>query len=142
MSVTRTSRLLALAAAVAVAVTGLLAVGPASATAPVKKNITLTVTVLPAQVRLIPGEAVKVTLSTNVTTGYSWSTKVVGDKSAVAVSPGVYLAPTTELMGAPGTTTWIVTAKAKGTAVVKFLTTPPGGGAKKSVGSLTVIVRP
>jgi hypothetical protein len=44
-------------------------------------------------------------------------------------------------MGAPGSTTWTVTAKAKGTAVVRFLKTPPGGGTKQSVGFLTVIVR-
>jgi predicted secreted protein len=140
MSVSRPSRLLALAAAAAIAMTGLLAV-PAASAAPVKKNVTLTVTKLPAQVRLIPGESVKVTLSTNLTTGYTWSTKVVGKKSAVDVGKGAYTASTGDLMGAPGTTTWLVTAKADGTAVVKFMTTPPGGGAKKSDGSLTVIVR-
>jgi predicted secreted protein len=140
MSVSRPSRLLALAAAAAIAMTGLLAV-PAASAAPVKKNVTLTVTKLPAQVRLIPGESVKVTLSTNLTTGYTWSTRVVGKKAAVDVGKGAYTAPTGDLMGAPGVTTWLVTAQADGTAVVKFMTTPPGGGAKKSDGSLTVIVR-
>ena len=43
---------------------------PVSA-APSKKNVTLTVTVLPGQVRLMPGESVKVRLTTNLTTGYS-----------------------------------------------------------------------
>ena len=43
-------------------------------------------------------------------------------------------------MGAPTTTDWVGTAKGKGTAVVKILTTPPGSTDKKNVGSLTVIV--
>jgi predicted secreted protein len=104
---------------------------------------TITITILPAQVRLVPGEAVAVRLDTNVTTGYSWSATVVGDRSAVDVSKGVYAAPTAQpgLVGAAGTTTWIVTAKATGTAVVKFWTTPPGGGQRQRAGSLTVIVR-
>ena len=141
MTQRRSTRFLATAASLLVAATALAAVTPASAATPAKKNITLTVTHLPAQVRLIPGESVNVELSTNVTTGYSWSTKVVGQKSAVTVSAGNYKAPDTQLVGAPGTTTWTVTAKAKGTAVVKFLATPPGGGKKQSEGSLTVIIK-
>lgn len=140
MASNRTSRLLASAAAIVVALTTVMVVTPASA-APSKKNVTLTVTLLPAQVRLVPGEAVKVLLSTNLTTGYTWSTKVVGSRSAVTVSTGVYTAPVTTLVGAPGTTEWTVTAKARGPAVVKFLMTPPGGGTPKVDGSLTVIVR-
>lgn len=140
MALHRRARYLALSVGLAVAATALFAITPASATTPEKKNVTLTVTELPAQVRLAPGEAVSVRLSTNVTTGYSWSTKVVGKKGAITVSAGAYAAPTTALIGAPGTTTWTVTAKAKGTGVVKFLATPPGGGKAQNDGSLTVIV--
>ena len=138
MNTSRASRVLALGAALVMAVTGLLAIGPAAAAAPAKKDITLTLTTLPAQVRLLAGESIKVTLSTNVTTGYSWSTKVTFAKSAVTVSKGAYTAPSTDLVGAPGTTTWIITAKKTGVAVVKFLTTPPGGGATTSVGAVTI----
>jgi predicted secreted protein len=141
MALHRSTRFLALAASMIVATTALAAVSSANAATPDKKDITLTVTRLPAQVRLVPGEAVNVELSTNVTTGYSWSTKVVGKKGTVDVADGVYKAPTTSLVGAPGTTTWKVTAKKKGTAVVKFLATPPGGGTPTSNGSLTVIVK-
>jgi predicted secreted protein len=139
----RSPRILVAVAAVIVTAMTALGATPAQAAAPAKKNITLTVTELPAQVRLVVGEAVNVRLSTNVTTGYSWSTKVVGDTSAVAVSKGVYAAPASDsgIVGAPGTTTWTVTAKAKGTAVVKFYATPPGGGKKTLDGSLTVIVK-
>lgn len=140
MTQNRPARLVALAAAALIAMTAMVAASPVSA-APSKKNVTLTVTVLPGQVRLMPGESVKVRLTTNLTTGYSWSTKVTGDKSAVTVSKGVYAAPTTALAGAPGTTVWTITAKSAGTAKVKFLATPPGSGAASSDGALTVIVQ-
>jgi predicted secreted protein len=137
----RTSPALALAACIAVAATTLVGVSPAQASSVAKPKVTLTVTELPAQVRLVPGEAVDVRLQTNVTTGYSWSTKVVGKKGTVAVSAGAYAAPTTTLVGAAGTTTWRVVAKAKGTAVVRFLTSPPGEDTTQNLGSLTVIVK-
>lgn len=139
----RPSRLIALATAGVIACTGLLASAPASASpaAPSAKHVTLVVTVLPAQVRLIPGESVMVRLSTNRTTGYSWSARTLGHRSSVKVGKGVYTAPTTDLIGAPGTTEWLVTAKADGKAVVRFLATPPGGGSRVSEGALTVIVR-
>jgi len=133
------SRILAIGAALAVAVTVLGIASPASA-APAKPKVTLTITELSGQVRLLPGEAVKVRLQTNLTTGYSWSTKVTGKKTSVAVGKGVYIAPTTDLVGAPGTTTWLVTADKAGTAKVTFLTTPPGQETTQSVGALTVIV--
>ena len=140
MTLPRIPRLAALVAVALVAVSGVLVATPASG-APAKKAVTLTITKLPGQVRLIPGERVKVELSTNRTTGYSWSTKVVGKKGTVTVSDGTYVAPVTTLVGAPGTTTWIVTAMAPGTAVVTFLATPPGGGTPTNDGSLTVIVK-
>jgi len=141
MSARRSTGFVAVAAVITLAATALVSVSPAQGAVPEKKHVTLTVTELPGQVRLIPGESVKVRLSTNVTTGYSWSTKVVGKKGAVAVSPGVYAAGTTDLVGAPGTTTWVVTARAHGTAVVTFLKTPPGQDSPLPDGSLTVIVR-
>ena len=140
MTKNRAARLVALSTAALIALTAMVVAPPAGAT-PTKKNVTLTITVLPGQVRLMPGESVKVRLSTNLTTGYSWSTKVTGDKSAITVSDGVYKAPTSSLVGAPGTTTWTITAKSAGTAIVKFLATPPGSGAATSDGALTVIVQ-
>jgi predicted secreted protein len=132
---------LALVLGMTLAASAVVAATPAQAAFAAKKNVTLTVTELPAQVRLVPGESVNVRLSTNVTTAYAWSTKVVGKKEAVTVAEGLYTAPGTGLMGTPGSTTWTVAAKAKGTAVIRFLKTPPGGGTKQSDGSLTVIVR-
>lgn len=126
--------------AVALLATGL-ALGTAVVPAAAASDPVLTVTVLPGQVRLIPGEAIELTLSTNRTTGYSWAAKVSGDKAAVKVGAGVYTAPdnTNGMVGVPGTTTWRITAKAVGKAVVSIVATPPGGGAGTTQ-KLTVIV--
>ena len=119
------------------AVAMLLATGPALAATP---NPTLVVTQLPAQVRLVPGERIDLALSTNRTTGYTWSAKVSGDRSAVKVGPGVFVAPPeTGMVGVPGTTTWSVKAAAPGKAVVSIVATPPGGGVGTTQ-KLTVIV--
>jgi predicted secreted protein len=110
---------------------------PASAA---NKDITVVVTQLPAQVRLIPGESITLSLSTNATTGYTWDTKVSGDKKAVKVFQGVYAAPaSTGMVGVPGTTLWQITAKSVGTSVVTVVTTSPGGKSSND-GKLTVIV--
>jgi len=132
------ARVSALAAAVALASTAL-AVVPAQAK-PVDN--TVTITILPAQVRLIPGESATVRLETNITTGYTWSYRVVGRKTAVKVEQKQPAPPAADaLIGAPTTTDWVVTAVSRGTAVVKILSTPPGGTTPSVVGSLTVIVR-
>lgn len=104
------------------------------------KDITLVVTELPAQVRLIPGESITLSLSTNATTGYTWDTKVSGTKNSVKVFQGVYAAPAaTGMVGVPGQTLWKITAQKVGKAIVTVTTTAPGG-AISNVGRLTVIV--
>jgi predicted secreted protein len=129
------------AAALGIAATALVAAAPAHAMVPASSDVTLTITELPGQVRLVTGEAVAVRLSTNLTTGYTWSTKVTGNASAVKVSKGRYTAPAdTGTAGAPGTTTWTITATGPGRATVVFLATPPGGGTPERDGALRVIV--
>ena len=110
-----------------------------TSTAQAREDVTLTLTELPGQVRLIPGEAVELRLVTNRTTGYSWKARVRGDKQAVSVGKGIYSAPETDLIGAPGTTSWLIIAEEPGTATVRILATPPGGG-NPTVSSLRVIV--
>lgn len=102
---------------------------------------TLVVTQLPAQVRLIPGEHIILSLSTNRTTGYTWSTKVTGKTSAVKVYEGVYAAPasTDGMVGVPGTTAWDIQAKSVGTATVNVIATSPSGTAEAPQ-KLTIIV--
>lgn len=108
-------------------------------TAQAREDVTLTLTELPGQVRLIPGEAVELRLATNRTTGYSWKARVRGDKQAVSVGKGIYSAPETDLVGAPGTTSWLIIAEEPGTATVRIMATPPGGG-DPTVSTLRVIV--
>ena len=115
MTRTRAPRALATLAAV-VALVGVAAATPAVAAQPAKKDIVLNVTVLPGQVRLLDGESVRITLPTNVTTGYSWAPVVSGATKAVTVSKGSYVAPSGDLVGAPGMTSWVVTAKGDGVA--------------------------
>ena len=116
-----------------------MALGMSVGAAQAKEDVTLTLTELPGQIRLIPGEAVELRLETNRTTGYTWKAKVRGDKQAVSVGKGMYTAPETDLVGAPGTTSWLIIAEEPGTATVRIVATPPGGGAA-SVSKLKVIV--
>lgn len=102
-------------------------------------DVTLTVTQLPAQVRLVPGESIDLSLSTNRTTGYSWKARVRGDRNAINLGRGKFTEPVTDLVGAPGITTWRITADQPGRAIVRILATPPGGG-DPTVSTLTVIV--
>lgn len=102
-------------------------------------DVTLVVTELPAQVRLIPGEQIELKLTTNRTTGFTWRATKSGKKKAIKVSKGTPTAPETDLVGAPGETTWTITARKLGTATVTITATPPGGG-DPDVSELTVIV--
>ncbi len=126
----------ALALLATVAVVSVIVITPSSAADP-----TVVVTQLPAQVRLVPGESVVLSLSTNRTTGYTWSTRVRGDRSAISVSKGAYQAPASAngMVGVPGTTVWSITAEKVGTARVNVVTTSPGGE-RGSDGVLTIIV--
>lgn len=150
----RTSRTLALLAA-GVAVLATVAAPVAAAAAPqaapaAKKYPTLVVRDLPTQVRLVPGERVRIVQSTNITTGYSFLADggccTADDKAIARVSKGVYRAPaSTGLVGAPGTTTWIVTALRPGTTDIQIITRPPGAEntmQDETVGTLRVIVMP
>lgn len=137
----------AAALSAAALVLGLTAVGAAPASA--AKKPSLTVFELPAQVRLVPGESILITLSTNLTTGYSWSVDggccTGNDKLIARVSKGVYKAPenTNGMVGVPGTTTWTVTAKRVGTTKIQIITRPPGAENTMSdevVGTLKLIV--
>ena len=87
----------------------------------------------------MPGEKIELTLETNRTTGYQWSASTTGKKKAIRVSKGEYAPPTTVLVGAPGTTTWMITARKPGKAKVNIAATPPGGG-DLDISTLTVIV--
>lgn len=118
---------------IALALTGAVAFTAAPfshAAQPAKKYPVLIVTQESTQVRLAPGERVKIQLTTNRTTGYSYIATggccAAGDLPVATLSKGVYRAPTTDLVGAPGTTTWTVTARRPGTTDITVVTRPPG----------------
>ncbi|NKB92493.1 MAG: hypothetical protein GKR85_09515 [Candidatus Nanopelagicales bacterium] len=136
-SLTRTIATLSATFLFATSLAGLSA--PANAQANSTGEVTLTVTELPGQVRLMPGEKIDLTLQTNRTTGYQWSASTTGKKKAIKVSKGEYTPSASALAGAPGTTTWMITARKPGTAKVKISATPPGGG-DPDISTLTVIV--
>jgi len=115
----------------------------ADAAAPQATNDTLVVRDLPSRVRLVPGERVRLVLSTNVTTGYSWI--ATGGRPQVRVSQGVYTPPDTSngIVGVAGTTTWTITARTKGRTQVTVVTRPPGAQntmTDETVGVLTITV--
>lgn len=96
------------------------------------RNDTLIVRDLPAKVRLVPGERVRITLPTNVTTGYSWFANggccTANNKPVVRISKGKYKAPTNTqgMVGVAGETTWTITAVRPGRTTVNIITRPPG----------------
>ncbi|MEI8083578.1 MAG: protease inhibitor I42 family protein, partial [Actinomycetes bacterium] len=116
---------------------------------PMAATKTLIVRDLPAQVRLVPGEKVKIILSTNLTTGYSWTAQggccTKDNKNVARVTKGVYTAPanTNGMVGVPGTTSWTVTALRTGTTDITIVTSPPGSTNTmndEEVGQLHLIV--
>lgn len=126
-----TTRLLRPLAISTLACTLALSLAPAASSAqPAKKYPTLVVTQTSTQVRLAPGERVRIQLSTNRTTGYSYIASggccTDGDLDVATVSKGVYRAPAGTLVGAPGTTTWTVTARRPGTTDITVVSRPPG----------------
>jgi predicted secreted protein len=148
----RPLRLIALVSSLAL-VAGVAVVGAtgAAAASPSKKDTTLIVRDLPAQVRLVPGEKVKIILQTNLTTGYTWKADggcCTSSGAAVAkVSDGTYKAPanTNGMVGVPGTTTWVVTALRPGRTSIQIITSPPGAENTmndETVGTLKLIVMP
>ncbi len=148
----RPLRLLALVSTLAL-VAGIAVVGATGATAagPSKKNTTLIVRDLPAQVRLVPGEQVRIILQTNLTTGYTWKADggccTASGAPIARVSNGRYKPPasTNGMVGVPGTTTWVVTALRPGRTSIQIITSPPGAENTmndETVGTLRLIVMP
>jgi len=62
-----------------------------------------------------PGEIIRITLAENPTTGYSWDMTV---PEGLTLKRDEFIAPDTELAGAPGTHVWEFEAAAPGTYVV------------------------
>jgi predicted secreted protein len=123
----KTSRRVGVVGIISLVMIAAMNTGPAAA-----QNDIRVVQELPAKVRLIPGEKVRITLPTNVTTGYTWIANggccTKNNKRIARISQGRYTAPANPegLVGAPGETTWTITALRAGTTTVTIVTRPPG----------------
>jgi inhibitor of cysteine peptidase len=65
------------------------------------------------------GDTFTVTLCSNATTGYQWTENaVIGDKTIVEQTKHEFVAPDSDLMGAPGNEVWTFKALKAGTTTV------------------------
>jgi inhibitor of cysteine peptidase len=142
-----TLRLRSLVVLACIGVLATLGATSASAAQPTRNDKPLIVRDLGVTVRLVPGEKFRIVLPTNRTTGYSWFADggccTPGGQPVARISKGVYTAPTSDLVGAPGTTTWTVTALRPGTTTIEIVTRPPGVEntmQDEEVGSVRLIV--
>lgn len=110
----------------------LIMIGTMNAAQSAAQNHIRVVQELPAKARLIPGEKLRITLPTNLTTGYTWIATggccTKDDKRIARISQGRYAAPANPqgLVGAPGQTTWTITALRAGATTITIVTRPPG----------------
>jgi inhibitor of cysteine peptidase len=68
---------------------------------------------------VIPGSLI-VTLAANPTTGYSWSENATISAPVVNQSSYVYVAPTTDAVGAPGKAVWVFDSEQTGAGTISF----------------------
>ena len=94
-------------------------------------------------VNIAVGGTLTVTLDSNVTTGYSWELKEIGDTNVLQKSDNKYIAPTSGAIGAGGKEVWTFKALAAGTSTLTMSYSQPWAGGQKDAKSfsLTVVVK-
>jgi inhibitor of cysteine peptidase len=118
----KTRVLLMVAVLVAAAVSGCSG-GPgrqaATTTVEVSIDDVLQHSVIGREVALAVGDTLKVTLGSNHTTPYRWTTDAkIGDATIVRQTGHEYLRPKVDLMGAPGAEVWVFDALKAGTTTI------------------------
>ena len=95
------------------------------------------------QVKITVGGSLTITLESNVTTGYSWELKQIGDTSVLEKTDNKYEAPISGLIGAGGKEVWnFKTLKAGKTTLNMEYSQPWAGGQKDAKSfTLTIIVK-
>ncbi len=90
-----------------------------------------------------PGEEWSITVSSNATTGYSWRLAAPLDEKVVKLVGSRYVAPRTDLLGAPGREVWtfIATASGKTTVSLKYIRPWEKDGIPAGTTTFTVIVK-
>jgi predicted secreted protein len=92
------------------------------------------------QVELAVNGSLTVTLESNVTTGYSWELKQIGDTSVLEKTDNKYEAPTSGLSGAGGKEVWNFKTLKAGTTTLNMEYSQPWAGGQKGVKSFTLTV--
>lgn len=83
------------------------------------------------QIEIAVGGTLTVTLESNITTGYSWDLKQIGDTTILQKTDNKYEAPTSGLIGAGGKEIWnFKTLKAGKTTLTMEYSQPWEGGEK------------
>jgi inhibitor of cysteine peptidase len=96
------------------------------------------------EITVSAGGSFKVSLESNATTGFSWPEQAeIGSTAVVEQKDHKYLAPTSDLMGAPGKEVWTFKALTKGTTVIAMEYSRPweGGEQAEWTFNLTVTVK-
>jgi inhibitor of cysteine peptidase len=96
------------------------------------------------EITVSAGGSFKVSLESNATTGFSWPEQAeIGSTAVVEQKDHEYLAPTSDLMGAPGKEVWTFKALTKGTTVIAMEYSRPweGGEQAEWTFNLTVTVK-
>ena len=94
-------------------------------------------------VNIAVGGTLTVTLDSNVTTGYSWELKEIGDTDVLQKTDNKYVAPANGAIGAGGKEVWTFKALAAGTSTLTMYYSQPWAGGQKGakIFSLTVVVK-
>jgi inhibitor of cysteine peptidase len=92
------------------------------------------------QVEIAAGGSLTITLESNVTTGYSWELKQIGDTSVLEKTDNKYEAPTSSLIGAGGKEVWNFKALKAGKTTLSMEYSQPWAGGQKGAKSFTLIV--
>jgi inhibitor of cysteine peptidase len=96
------------------------------------------------EITVSAGGSFKVSLESNATTGFSWPEQAeIGNTAIVKQTDHKYLAPTSDLMGAPGKEVWTFKALQKGTTVIAMEYSRPWEGGEQAdwTFNLTVTVK-
>lgn len=98
------------------------------------------------QIEIGTGYELSIYLSSNPSTGFSWSeSAVISDKSMIQQTGHEYVPPassSTPVVGAPGTERWIFKTNNKGTSTIKMeYRRPASSGNAEWTFTLTVVVK-
>jgi inhibitor of cysteine peptidase len=85
------------------------------------------------EITVSAGGSFKISLESNATTGFSWPEQAeIGNTAIVKQTDHEYIAPTSDLMGAPGKEVWTFKALKKGTTIIAMEYSRPWAGGEQA----------